>query len=325
MLSVIDRTTASEGAEMSVAEAKPPTLQERVAARIGTLTATERRVAEYLAAHPQEAAFSSAEELGRATATSDASVVRTAKALGFDGLPGLKRSLQGHLQSLLTPANRLSNSIESTGSEPGALLAATLRDHIERLTQAEQSLDSEEFRRAVELIGAARETVISGFAGLEGVSEYIATHLVRIGHRARSASDTGYRLADRLLLLGPEDVVVILAHNRLVRESRVILDHCTEVGVPVILVTDTLGEALRDEVEVVLSAPMSRPGTFTSQATALILLEALTIAVAAQERDRSLGTTVRMNQLREELNGYARADEGQLVLPKAKRTARRKK
>lgn len=88
---------------MTVAEPKPPSLQERVAARIGTLTATERRVAEYLSTHPQEAAFSSAEELGRATGTSDASVVRTAKALGFDGLPGLKRSLQGHLQSLLTP------------------------------------------------------------------------------------------------------------------------------------------------------------------------------------------------------------------------------
>lgn len=310
---------------MTVADPKTPTLQERVAARIGTLTATERRVAEYLSAHPQEAAFSSAEELGRATGTSDASVVRTAKALGFDGLPGLKRSLQGHLQSLLTPANRLSNSIESIGIGPEAVLTATLRDHIERLAQAERTLDTDEFRRAVELIGAARETIICGFAGLEGVSEYIATHLVRIGHRARSASDTGYRLADRLLLISPEDVVVVLAHNRLVRESRVILDHCTEVGIPVILLTDTLGEALRDEVAVVLSAPMSRPGTFTSQATVLILLEALTIAVAAADRERSLDTTDRMNQLREELIGYSRADEGYVTLPKAKRKPQRRK
>ena len=310
---------------MTVAEPKPPTLQERVAARFGTLTATERRVAEYLSAHPQEAAFSSAEELGRATGTSDASVVRTAKALGFDGLPGLKRSLQGHLQSLLTPANRLSNSIESVGSGPEAVLSATLRDHIERLAQAERTLDTDEFRRAVELVGAARETIICGFAGLEGVSEYIATHLVRIGHRARSASDTGYRLADRLLLISPEDVVVVLAHNRLVRESRVILDHCTESGIPVILLTDTLGEALRDEVAVVLSAPMSRPGTFTSQATVLILLEALTIAVAAADRERSLATTDRMNQLREELIGYSRADEGYVTLPKAKRKPQRRK
>lgn len=310
---------------MTVAETKAPTLQERVAARIGTLTATERKVAEYLSAHPQEAAFSSAEELGRATGTSDASVVRTAKALGFDGLPGLKRSLQGHLQSLLTPANRLSASLETIGDGPGAVLTATLRDHIERLAEAERTIDTDEFQRAVELISAARETVICGFAGLDGVSDYIATHLTRIGHRARAASDTGYRLADRLLLVGQEDVVIVMGHNRINRESRIILDYCTASGVPVILLTDTLGEALRDEVSVVLSAPMSRPGTFTSQATVLILLEALTIAVAAHDRDRALGTTEKMNQLREELNGYSLADEGLLTLPKAKRKPVRRK
>ena len=50
---------------------------------------------------------------------------------------------------------------------------------------------------------------------------------------------------------------------------------------------------------------MSRPGTFTSQATVLILLEALTIAVAAGDREQSLDHTERMNQLREDLNGYS--------------------
>jgi len=302
---------------VTTAEAKPPTLPERVAARLGGLTATERKVAEYLAAHPQEAAFSSAEELGRATGTSDASVVRTAKALGYDGLPGLKRSLQGHLETLLSPANRLSASLESVGQDgPESVLRATLRDHIEHLTMAEQSLDTAEFRRAVELVEAAHETVVCGFAGLDGVSEYIATHLTRIGHRARTATDTGYRLADRILLLTPDDVVIVMAHNRLNRESRTIIDHCNSAGVPVILLTDTLGEALRDEVDVVLSARMSRPGTFTSQAMVLILLEALTIAVAAQDRDRALDNTVRMNQLREELNGYPLADETVLGLPR---------
>ena len=306
---------------MTVPGSDSPSLQERVAARIGVLTATERRIAEYLAEHPQEAAFSSAEELSRATGTSDASVVRTAKALGFDGLPGLKRSLQGQLQSLLTPANRLSNSLQSLGTGPEAILSATLRDHIERLEQTDRTLDPAEFRHAVELIHNARETMIAGFAGLGGVSEYIATHLIRIGLRARAAPDTGYRLADRLLPLRPEDVAIVMAQNRLNRETRIIIDHCGRVGTPVVLLTDTLGEALRDEVAVVLTAPMSRPGTFTSQATVLILLEALTIAAAARNRDRALDTTDQLNRLREELNGYSLADEAALNLtkPKAKR------
>ncbi|MEU4292321.1 MurR/RpiR family transcriptional regulator [Kribbella sp. NPDC026596] len=302
---------------------KAPTLPERVASRIDSLTATERKIAEYLSAHPQEAAFSSAEELGKATGTSDASVVRTAKALGFDGLPGLKRSLQGELQALLSPANRLSNSLASFEDGAEGILTATLRDHIERLQQAERSIDPQAFEHAVELIDQARETVICGFAGLDGISSYTATHLNRIGRRARTASSTGYQLADRLLMLGPEDVVIVIAHNRIIVETRVILDLCAEVGARAILITDTLGEALRDQVDAVLSAPTSRPGTFTSQATVLILLEALVIAVAARNQDRSLETTDRMNQLREELMGFSRADEVALNLPAAKRRRNR--
>jgi DNA-binding MurR/RpiR family transcriptional regulator len=202
-------------------------------------------------------------------------------------------------------------------------LAATLRDHVERLPRAEQSVDPDDFRRAVELVDTARETVICGFAGLEGVSENFATHLNRIGHRARTAADTGYRLADRLLLLGPEDVVIVMAQNRLTHEARVVIDHARKTGASIILLTDSLGEALREEVTSVLSAPMSRPGTFTGQATVLVLLEALTIAVAAQERERSLETTTRLNQLREELNGYPLAEET-VLNPRKPGTKRRR-
>jgi DNA-binding MurR/RpiR family transcriptional regulator len=301
---------------MAVPAHDSPRLDERVAARIGELTSTERRIAEYFAEHPQEVAFGSADELSAATNTSDASVVRTAKALGYDGLPGLKRALRAQLQGLLTPANRLRNSLESLGSGHEAVLRATLRDHIDRLEQTERTLDPSEFGRAIELIYDARETMICGFAGLGGVAEYIATHLVRIGIRARAATETGYRLADRLLLLGGEDVVIVVAQNRVNRETRIIIDHCAKIDVPVVLITDTLGEALRDDVSVVLTAPMSRPGTFTSQATVLILLEALTIAVAAHDRDRALDKNAQLNRLREKLNGYSLADEAALNLVK---------
>ena len=288
---------------MSVTDQKVSTLAERVAARIDSLTATERRVARYLADHPQEVAFSSAEELGRVTGTSDASVVRTAKALGFEGLPGLKRHLQSHLATLLTPVNRLTNHLEAIGDGPEGILDATLANAIELLQGVSRKIDPAQFRKAVKLVAGARETMICGLAGLDGVADYTATHLTRIGYRARSASDSGFRLADRLLPLEAGDVVIVICHNRVARETRVILDHAKRVGARVILVTDSLGEALADQTDAVLSGPMGRPGMFSGQTSVLVLLEALTMAVAAQDRDRSVGSTAQMDQLREELNG----------------------
>jgi hypothetical protein len=50
----------------------------------------------------------------------------------------------------------------------------------------------------------------------------------------------------------------------------------------------------------------------------LILLEALTIAVAAKDRERSLDTTTRMIELRDELNDHPPTDETVLHLPEPK-------
>ena len=89
------------------------TLEERVAARTDSLSAAERKVAHYLAAQPDKAAFASAAELGRLTETSDATVIRTIKSLGYDGLPATDvgelatwfrtRSHSGSLERYLEP------------------------------------------------------------------------------------------------------------------------------------------------------------------------------------------------------------------------------
>jgi DNA-binding MurR/RpiR family transcriptional regulator len=269
---------------------------------MGSLTATERRVAQYLADHPQLTAFASAEELGRATGTSDASVVRTAKALGFDGLPELKRSLQGRLEALLTPANRLHNTIAASGSGPEAILAATLADRIDLIEDIGREVNGAAFARAVDLIAGANETLVCGLAGLV-IAEYAAIRLTRLGRRARAVTDPGVRLVDHLLPLDENDVVLAIAPHRLAREMRVVLDYTHSVGAKVVLLTETLGEALRDHADVTLSVPFGQPNTYGGQTTTLVLLEAITVAVAAKDEERSMRAVTRMNELRRQLGG----------------------
>ncbi|MCL2728585.1 MAG: MurR/RpiR family transcriptional regulator [Actinomycetia bacterium] len=287
---------------MTYSEQRPPTLQERVTARFDSLTATERKVATYLSEHPQLAAFASAEEIAQATGTSDASVVRTAKALGFDGLPGLKRTLQEHLSTLLSPTHLLRNTMNTFHDGPEGVLATMLAERAEMLEGTRRAIDPAAFRRAVELLAAAPETLVWGLAGDASLVEYTVTRLIRIGHKARPASDTGFRLADRLLPLGADDVVLVIAHSQIRPELRVTLDHAAEVGARVVLLTDALGEALRDRIDVALSAPTGRPGMYGGQSMILILLEALTMAVAAQEPERAMNAFNKRNQLREAIN-----------------------
>ncbi len=278
-------------------------LEERVAARRGSLSAAERKVARYLASHPDKAAFGSAAELGRLSGTSDATVIRAVKALGYDGLPGLKDTLQENVRVRLTPAGRMSQSLEAVSGEPGAMLSQVLSSSVRLLEEAQRTIRPERFAEAVKLIHGARETLILGFGGLGVLGEYLALRLTRLQRRARSSVASGPQLADDLFRLTDQDVLVIVIYQQVSRDVDVALDHAARVGAKIVLITDVLSEALAERVNVSVCAPAGDTSTFRIQSNTLAVLEALALAIAAQDRESALMGMTELSRLRSRLRG----------------------
>jgi DNA-binding MurR/RpiR family transcriptional regulator len=283
--------------------ATPATLEERVAARRDSLSAAERKVARYLAAHPEKVAFASAAELGQLTETSDATVIRTIKSLGYDGLPGLKQNLRDNIRDRLTPAGRLSHLLDTFSGEPQSLLTQVLTASAELLEEATRTIRPESFDDAVKLIGSARETLAIGNGALGVFADYLALRLSRMRHRARSTSHSGAQLADDLFPLTSEDVLVLIVFKWYSHDIEVALDYAASKGAKVVLITDTLGEALADRATVTISAPAGDTMAFRIQANTLAIVEALALGVAAQGREAALEAMTEIDQLRTSLRG----------------------
>ena len=95
---------------MEIAEALLPEtaqLEATCTARISTLyphfTKADRAIAHSTIHHPQTVAKLSSRELGRQCGVSEASVIRFAKKLGYDGLPEFKAALRQELMASQTP------------------------------------------------------------------------------------------------------------------------------------------------------------------------------------------------------------------------------
>lgn len=288
---------------MSITGNHIATLAERVAAAASSLTASEQRVAQWLADHPQEVAFGSAEQLGRATGTSDATVIRTVKALGYQGLPALKRSLQESLREKLTPAGRLTRTLDTIGEQPESVLTQVFEQQLELLQEARRTLQPEEFHRAVELVAGSRETVVAAIGNLGALAEYLVRKLVRLQERARAATSSGFLLADDLVGLTGDDVVILIAHAPMLPEAEVVLRHANRVKAEVVLITDSLGVALADRIAACLSAPISRTGMFSAHTTTLVTMEALAFGIASRRREHAVAALDQLNELRAELKG----------------------
>ncbi|WP_028922651.1 MurR/RpiR family transcriptional regulator [Pseudonocardia acaciae] len=286
---------------MSTTDPGEAPLARRIAERADVLTPTELMVAEYLRARSEEVLFATAEQLAKAAGTSDATVIRTAKALGYSGLPELKHDVGGYLVRVRRPAVRLAQRIEHAGESAG-LLDSVFAEAAERLAETRRLLRTEEVQRAVDLLAGATEVVGYGVGISALVAEYLTTRLTRVGVRARAAGATGFRLADELLALAGGDVLVIYAPGRMLPELDVILDHAAEVGARVVLVSDSLGARLGDRVTVALPAVHSGSGLTGECLASTVLTDTLVLGVAARDEHRSTAASDLLTGLRGRLS-----------------------
>jgi DNA-binding MurR/RpiR family transcriptional regulator len=279
-------------------------LEERLAARFQDLAPAEQRVARFFVSQREEVAFLSAAEIATQLDTSTATVIRTSQALGYAGLPELKRELSEALRLQATPAVRLGRSLEQVGAEPHQALEYTLSLHTELLESMRRATTQTAFATAVDLLHSAQRVVVYGIGPSASLADYLSARLRRLGRSAVTMTNTGIVLADALLDVRPTDVIVLIAFGRIYREVDAILDRARLLEVPVVLVTDTLGLALAERITVALSAPRGRRGMLPSAAPTVLVMDALLLGVAASDRPRALLALERLNDLRAEIVGY---------------------
>jgi DNA-binding MurR/RpiR family transcriptional regulator len=277
-------------------------LHQRLAALEATLSPAERAVARYLTDHPDLVASATAVELGARTGTSNATVIRTVKALGYTGLPELKRILIQAIIDRRDPARVLDHRIDQLEAE-GGIADKVLLATSELMTHARRLIDPAIWDKAVNLIVGAAGVTCYGVEQAGCVADCLAIELGRCGKPARSVKDTGIGITAGILPLRSEDTVVVIAPLRHFREIDVVVDHAKSLGAAVVLISEALGMAFEGRVDAVLNTPQTTLGLASELLTPMALVGALTLEVASRDRERAVRTHKLVNKLRSEVVG----------------------
>jgi DNA-binding MurR/RpiR family transcriptional regulator len=199
---------------------------------------------------------------------------------------------------------RLGRRLEQIGDDPAAILDHVLNWHIELLEEARHTLRPEAFSRAIEILHCADRILTFGIGPSAMLADYMTLKLARFGRQAAAVTGTGMGLADALLTMRRGDAMLLMDYTRVYREVEATLARATEVGVPVILLTDNLGPELADRVEVALQAARGRSGVLGSVVITMALLDALLLGLANRDRGPSLAALESLNDLRAKIVGY---------------------
>lgn len=277
-------------------------LESRLREHFDSLSPAGQRVAAYLIDHLSDALFGSAEEIATATETSDATVVRTAQALGYSGLADLKRDARAEVIRLRSPTERLAQRLQSTGERPSDHVRQLAADAGESLDQTQAELTDEALHRAGTLLSNARFILTYGLGTSATVASYLALMLGRTGLLTRAASSHGLYFSDDLLGLRKGDCVVLFAPGRQSSDLDFVVSDCEKHNIDTILVTSTLHKAYEGRVSLVLTSTVVGSGVLNEVLPEIFVCDALITQVAATDSTRALATSQRLTELRNGLS-----------------------
>jgi len=278
------------------------TFNDRLDACFSNISAAEKRVARFIQDNREEVLIASASSLAKQAGTSDATVVRTAKALGFSGLENLRRTLAGEIRDNASLASRMARTISEVGNDLDSALQVTLDINQNSLESLRRDILPEVFENTVGSITAAHRTFIFGIGPSSAMAEYFSIELGRLGLDTLSLTQTGLLLADDIQKFKEGDLLIIFAYDRVYLELQVLLDQADMHKMAKILISDTLGKKLFHRVDHVLPVARGRINMLSMHTATLALIEALLVGIAMKRPKESLAGLESLNQIRTALS-----------------------
>lgn len=283
----------------------PSTLNERIADCLERLSPAEQRVAQFFQENREQVLIASAAALAAKANTSDATIVRTTRALGFSGLDDMRQSLASELRDSLSPADRLTRTLGEVGSSLSAAFEVTMEIHRQSLEGVCRSIKPEHFKKAVRCIAEAQRVLVFGLGPSSAIAGYLVIQLKRFGLDAACLANSGLLFADDLQTLRKGDLIIILAYGQVYAELALLLDEIDRQKLGSLLLTDTLAVKLRQQVDLVLPVERGRADMLSMHTATLGLIEALLVGIATQSPTKTLASLKELNDMRKKLAGKA--------------------
>lgn len=263
-----------------------------------SLSPAAARVAHFLDQNRARVLASSAAQIAAQLAMSDATVIRAVQALGFEGLPDLKKALAAELDDPRTPATNMRRTLDEIGTNTDQAIGAVLEAHRDGIAALQTDTGRAAIHAAIKVLHPAARLGVFGIGPSAHLARYVALQLTRSGRQSFLLDATGWSLADQLLGLRGGDALLLLAYGQPYREVRAVMSEARRLGLSVVLVTDTEDSALARQAAVVLLARRGRANQVALHATTLAALEAVILGLAAVDHDHALQQLANLDRLR---------------------------
>lgn len=271
------------------------TFSDRVHEQRPRLTKGDRTLLDEILANPAEAPLWRGEDLARRAGVHPAAATRLAQRLGYEGYLQLREDLRAeHNRRLAGSGDRFRSEQRGRGDQ--GVLESLVDSELQSLSSLMRHVDQAQIDAVADQIVAARRVFVFGRGNATVLTELLERRLRRFGIPAENLTGSGRDLAEQILPLSAEDLVLAFAFRRAPRDIGPMLGHVAAVGATSVLVTDTL-HTLDPAPTAVISAPRGSQDGFASLTVPMTIANAVVLSIAERHSHLTLPALDRLDDL----------------------------
>ena len=265
-----------------------------IRSKYNTLSAKEKKIADFILEHPKESVNPSIEELAELIGISESTMVRFARKIGYSGYQRFRIALA---RETIPSNEQLFESEVTEGEDPVDLVFRHTR---KTLDETYAKLERKTVRDAASLLAGCRNLYLMGLGGSNILSQYAYHKLIRTGLNCQYASDFHLQLM-LASQASEEDTALIISHTGSGHDTLALAEELRNNGCKLITLTSNTRSPLAKMGDLVLavstgSSPVVAE-SFSARITSLVLIDVLYVEILEILQDKGVENLNKMRSI----------------------------
>lgn len=256
----------------------------------------QRRIANFIEEHYDEAAFMTAAKLGEIVGVSESTVVRFATEIGYSGYPNLQKAMQEMIRDKLTSIQRIEVTTGRIGDKD--VLDSVLNQDIEKIKRTIEEISREDFERTVDAIINAEHIYIFGVKSASYIASFFGYYLdLMFGNVIMLNTTSKTTNYEKLFRITEKDVMIGISFPRYSTMAVDAMNFAQQRGAHVVAITDSMVSPLVSTADSILIARSDIASIVDSLVAPLSLINALIVAMVIKRKDEVKETFSKLEQV----------------------------
>ena len=274
--------------------------------KMSGLSKGQKRIANFLKEHYDNAVYLTASKLGEIAGVSESTVVRFAIELGFDGYPKLQEALQELVKNELTASQRMKVSSDRIAKTDKHILKTVLESDSARISATLENINQREFDEAVDYIVNAKRVYIVGGRSSSALSHFFDFYLnLKRDNVINASTGAVTETFEHIFRIEEGDLLIGISFPRYSNKTVKAMEYAYNQGAKTIAITDGKFSPMVKSATVGLIARSDMVSFVDSLVAPLSLINAILVSISMNRKDKIVDSLDKLERMWGEYQVYS--------------------